>query len=410
MNKQTTANDIFSLRHWAVSFFKTIALPAITIVMIYAAYFASFILIPHHLKVQFPVEIVGIGYNIMQAIIVACVFWAATRLINKSQRYWFNFVQTHQHTVLSLLIPFIANSIKLITLFAFITFLFDALPLPKQYIYLTDKLMSILIIMIITWIITKIILFLLNLISIRYNIEDTDNLLAQKAQTQLILVKRAIIGIIFVIALGSILMQFSNVRELGTTLLASAGIAGILAIFPAQKFFNAFLLSFQIAIEQPIKINDYVIIDNEFGQIEEILLYNVIVKIWDLRRMVIPINYFFEKPFQNLSRKSKNILGTVFLYADYSLSIPSIRNELKKIVEESPYWDKMVCNLQVSDAKENCIELRILVSANNPSNSWDLRCEIREKLIAFIHTQQPSSLPRIRTEYFQNTYNKERNF
>jgi small-conductance mechanosensitive channel len=182
-------------------------------------------------------------------------------------------------------------------------------------------------------------------------------------------------------------------------MIASAGVAGIVIGFAAQKSLSALLAGFQIAITQPIRIDDVVIVEGEWGRIEEITLTYVIVCIWDLRRLVVPITYFIEKPFQNWTRTSADILGTVFLRVDYVVPVDSVRQELTRILEASPNWDRKVNVLQVTDAKEQTLELRALASSSDASKSWDLRCEMREKLVAFIQKNYPGSLPRLRTTF-----------
>jgi small-conductance mechanosensitive channel len=193
------------------------------------------------------------------------------------------------------------------------------------------------------------------------------------------------------------LMVFQSVRQLGTAMIASAGVAGIVIGFAAQKSLGTLLAGFQIAMTQPIRIDDVVIVEAEWGKIEEITLTYVVVRIWDLRRLVVPITYFIEKPFQNWTRTSADILGTVFLQVDYGVPVDAVRQELTRILEASPNWDRKVNVLQVTDTKERTLELRALASSSDASKSWDLRCEMREKLVAFIQQKFPDSLPRLRT-------------
>jgi small-conductance mechanosensitive channel len=186
------------------------------------------------------------------------------------------------------------------------------------------------------------------------------------------------------------------VRQFGTAIIASAGVAGIIVGFAAQKSIATLLAGFQIALTQPIRIDDVVIVENEWGRIEEITLTYVVVSIWDLRRLVLPITYFIEKPFQNWTRTSADILGTVFIHVDYSAPLDELRAELTRILEASPLWDRKVAVLQVTDAKERTLEVRALASARDASAAWDLRCEVREKLIAYLQKNHPGSLPRLR--------------
>ncbi len=232
----------------------------------------------------------------------------------------------------------------------------------------------------------------------KYNIKEQDNLDARKINTQAKFLKKILIIVIVLIALSFILMQFSAVKEIGTTILASAGIISVIIGFAAQKTLNLFLAGLQIAVTQPIKIDDVLIINGEWGRVEEISLTYVVLKIWDLRRLVIPINYFVENTFQNWTRNSANLLGTVFLYVDYSVNADDIRQELLVLLESTDLWDKQVSGLQVTNATEHALELRALMSAADSSKLWNLRCFIREELIEFIGNKYPQSLPRTRNK------------
>jgi small-conductance mechanosensitive channel len=191
-------------------------------------------------------------------------------------------------------------------------------------------------------------------------------------------------------------MVFDSVRQFGASILASAGIAGIVVGFAAQRSIATLLAGFQIALTQPIRVDDVVIVESEWGRIEDITLTYVVVRVWDLRRLVVPITYFIETPFQNWTRSSADILGTVFLYVDYTVPLEPLRAELTRILEQSRFWDGKVNVLQVTDAKEQTLEIRALASAADASLAWDLRCEIREKLITFVQQAFPDSLPRLR--------------
>jgi small-conductance mechanosensitive channel len=230
----------------------------------------------------------------------------------------------------------------------------------------------------------------------RYRLDEADNRVARGVYTQVTVLKKMAIAVIALFAIASALMVFQPVRQLGTAMLASAGVAGIVIGFAAQKSLATLLAGFQIAMTQPIRIDDVVIVEGEWGHIEEITLTYVVVRVWDLRRLVLPITYFIEKPFQNWTRTSADILGTVFLYVDYDVPVDALRQELTRILESSPLWDRKVNALQVTDAKERTVELRALASASNASDAWDLRCEVREKLVAFVQKNYPASLPRVR--------------
>jgi small-conductance mechanosensitive channel len=236
------------------------------------------------------------------------------------------------------------------------------------------------------------------LILSRYEISAKDNLEARRISTQLDVIQRVLTFLVILIAVSSILMTFDKVRQIGVSILASAGIAGVIIGFAAQRSIATLIAGIQIAITQPIRIDDVVIVENEWGRIEEITLTYVVVSIWDQRRLIVPITYFIERPFQNWTRKTAELLGTVFIYADYRAPIDELRIELKRIVAETDLWDKRVVKIQVTNATDKTIELRALVSADNSSNAWELRCLVREKLIGFLQKNYPESLPLVRVE------------
>jgi small-conductance mechanosensitive channel len=232
----------------------------------------------------------------------------------------------------------------------------------------------------------------------RYDLASKNNLEARKIYTQLRVLKRIIDVVILIIAVSCVLMSFERIRQLGVSLLASAGVVGIILGFAAQRSIATLFAGLQIAITQPIRLDDVVIVENEWGWIEEITLTHVVVKIWDLRRLVVPITYFIERPFQNWTRISADILGTVFLYADYKVPVESLREELHRILKSTPLWDQKAWCLQVTNVTADTVELRALMSATNSPEAWDLRCLVREKLLAFLQKRHPEHLPRTRVE------------
>ena len=248
------------------------------------------------------------------------------------------------------------------------------------------------------WLVIKVIHMVSEAILERYDIKAKDNLTARQVHTQIRVIENAIKVGIFVLTIAFMLMSFPNVRQIGVSLLASAGVLGIILGFAAQKTLGNFIAGIQIAIAQPIRLDDVVIIENEWGWIEEITLTFVVVRIWDLRRLVVPISYFLEKPFENWTRASADLLGSVFVYTDYTVSVEKVRNELTRILENSPKWDKKVNVLQVTNATEKTVELRALMSAADSPTAWGLRCEVREKLLEFLQQRFPECLPRIRIE------------
>lgn len=270
--------------------------------------------------------------------------------------------------------------------------------LPEQVLGLLRHGISILAIAVVAWIVARSASVLEDYLFDKYKLDTEDNLKARKIYTQTVYLKRVFAVIVGVIALALILMNFDKVRQLGTTILASAGIVGIVLGFASQRSIALLFAGFQVALTQPIRIDDVVIVENEWGRIEEITLTYVVVRVWDKRRLVVPISYFIEKPFQNWTRVSADLLGTVYLYCDYTVPVQAIREELQRIVESSEEWDKEVCSVQVTDATERTVAVRALVSSADASLLWALRCRVREQLIDFIRREFPESLPRFRAE------------
>lgn len=230
----------------------------------------------------------------------------------------------------------------------------------------------------------------------RYDTAKENNLRSRKLHTQFNILERIVIFLIVIVTIGLILMLFEDVRRIGISVFASAGVAGIIIGLAAQRVIAAVLAGLQIAITQPIRLDDVVIIENEWGRIEEIALTYVVVNIWDKRRLVVPSTYFFEKPFQNWTRTTSEIMGTVFIYTDYHVSFDALRQELTRLLKSTPLWDGKVNVLQVTDAKPNGVEVRALMSAKDSATAWDLRVFIREKLIEFLQKNYPESLPKTR--------------
>ncbi len=237
---------------------------------------------------------------------------------------------------------------------------------------------------------------------LRFRVDVEDNLLARKHVTQVRVLRRTIQTVVVLIAAASAMMTFEAVRQFGVSLFASAGIAGIVVGFAARPLLTSLLAGLQIAMTQPIRIDDAVVVENEWGWVEEITATYVVIKLWDWRRMIVPLSYFMEKPFQNWTRETASLIGTVFIYVDYTAPISRLRTELERIARQSPLWDGNVVNLQVTDARGDTIELRMLVSGRNSPQVWDLRCAVREQMIEFLQREYPSALPRRREEHFRH--------
>lgn len=239
-----------------------------------------------------------------------------------------------------------------------------------------------------------------DIVHYKVNINMADNLRQRQIITQLIYLRRVINMIILILTIGAVLLTFETMRKIGTGLLTGVGIGGIIIGFAAQRSLGNLLAGFQIAFTQPIRIDDEVIVENEFGKVEELTLTYVVVRIWDNRRMILPINYFIEKPFQNWTRKTADILGTVYLYLDYTVPVDWVRAEFMKVIDASPLWDRRAANLVVTDLKTDVMELRAMMSCRSSGNSFDLRCLVREELIKRINQTYPQTFSKTRVEIF----------
>lgn len=234
---------------------------------------------------------------------------------------------------------------------------------------------------------------------IALNPSDTpDNLQARRVQTQTKVLARTAMVLLILVGSGAALMTLPGLRQIGTSLLASAGVAGLVVGFAAKPVLGNLLAGMQIALTQPIRLEDVVIVQNEWGHIEEITGTYVVIRIWDQRRMIVPLQWFIENPFQNWTRTSAEILGTVTIWVDYRMPLKPLRDEAERICQHAPEWDGRLCLTQVVEANERAMQVRVLVSAGNAGHSWDLRCRVREALVDFIQREYPDYLPHVRAE------------
>ena len=249
-----------------------------------------------------------------------------------------------------------------------------------------------------TWLLVRIVGAIEASILRRNPIEVSDNLHARRIQTQTRVLSRVAMGAIILLGVALALMTFPAVRQVGATLLASAGVAGLVAGIAARPVFGNLIAGLQIALAQPIRLDDVVIVEGEWGRIEEITSTYVVVRIWDERRMVVPLAWFIENPFQNWTRRSAQMLGTAFLWLDYRTPMEEVRVELERICRDDPRWDGRVCIAQVTETGEHVMQVRLLVSARDSGAAFDLRCAVRERMIGFLAQQHPYALPRLRAE------------
>lgn len=251
-----------------------------------------------------------------------------------------------------------------------------------------------------TWLLVRLAAGVGDAIIRAHPLDTANNLHARRVHTQAKVLVRTVMVLIVIIGTGAALMTFPNVRQIGASLLASAGVAGLVAGIAARPVLGNLIAGLQIALTQPIRLDDVVVIQGEWGRIEEITGSFVSVRLWDQRRLVVPLQWIIENPFANWTRSSSEIIGTVFLSVDYRTPLAPLREELARLVHAAPEWDGRVQVLQVTDATERTMQLRALVSAADSSLCWDLRCRVREGLIAYLQTHYPQCLPRSRMELY----------
>ncbi|WP_309913194.1 mechanosensitive ion channel family protein [Xanthomonas sp. 1678] len=279
-----------------------------------------------------------------------------------------------------------------------LSFALESTPLDDRALADLQHLLHIGMIGCVTWLLVRGVAALERAILRSYPIEVADNLTARRVQTQTRVLARVAMGTIILLGTSVVLLTFPAVRQIGTTLLASAGIIGLVAGIAAKPVFGNLIAGLQIALTQPIRLDDVVIVEGEWGRIEEIGSSYVVVRIWDERRMVVPLTWFIENPFQNWTRSSANLLGTAFLWLDYRTPMAQLRAELERICKSEPLWDGRVCVTQVTETSESTIQVRLLVSARNSGDAFDLRCIVRERMIDFLTREHPYALPTLRAQ------------
>jgi small-conductance mechanosensitive channel len=260
------------------------------------------------------------------------------------------------------------------------------------------RLLALATISLLGWIALTVLRIATNLYLLRFRTDVEDNLLARKHITQVRVLMRVVDTVIILVTAGFALMTFDAVRQYGVSLFASAGVAGIVAGLAARPVLSNLLAGVQLAVTQPIRIEDAVTVENEYGWVEEITSTYVVIRLWDLRRLIVPLSYFIEKPFYNWTRHAAANIGTVSLYLDYSAPIDRIREMATEFVAQSKQPSGKVVNVQVTNTTAQAIEVRVLLSANSAAGTSDLCAEVREKLIGFLQREHPEALPRRRHE------------
>ncbi|SCF30844.1 mechanosensitive ion channel family protein [Micromonospora mirobrigensis] len=250
----------------------------------------------------------------------------------------------------------------------------------------------------VAWLVASLLVVIEDTALARFRVDVPNNRHARRVRTQVVLLRRLTIAMIVVLAVGVMLMTFPAVRGIGAGVLTSAGVVGVVAALAAQSLLGNVFAGLQLAFSDAVRLDDVVVVEGEWGRIEELTLSYVVVQIWDDRRLILPTSYFTSKPFQNWTRTEAAVLGTAEFDLDWSIPVQAMREELRRLVESTELWDGRVCVLQVTDATGGMIKVRALVSAADAGSLWDLRCLVREHLVGWVRDHRPTALPRLRTE------------
>jgi small-conductance mechanosensitive channel len=327
------------------------------------------------------------GAIIIALIVHYVIFYVLKRIARNPKRVVEASLVQHGKKPAKWILPLLAVLIALPTL-----------PIPDKVKLPAEHVIGLALIAAIAWILIILTEVVADVIASRYRVDVADNLEARRIRTQTQVLRRIVQLLIIILTIGIMLLTIPNVRAIGASVLASAGVAGIIIGMAMKPTLSNLIAGVQIALTQPIRIEDAVIVEGDWGWIEEINITYVVVRTWDWRRLVLPLSYFIEHPFQNWTKKTAQLIGSVYLYVDFTVPIDELRAELDRLVKSSKLWREEVVVLQVSDVKEYTIELRALADARTAGETWDLRCYIREGLIKYLQEHYPQSLPKTRAE------------
>jgi small-conductance mechanosensitive channel len=384
-------------KHLKSNFLGALGKPLYLLIWIFGIYIAATPLLLRLPKAQLN-AVRGLFDALFDLGFFAALLWFFFRLTHVVEAHLAAWAAKTDSELDDLLVPLIGKSLRILLPVLGIIFALPVLNLPPQFSAVVSKGSGILLIVAVGLILCQVVNLAEKFLLMKYDIKAADNLQARKLYTQVHVLSKTLYFVIALFTVASVLMLFEEVRRLGASLLASAGVVGVILGFAAQKTIANLFAGFQLAMTQPIRLDDVVIVEGEWGRVEEISLTYVIIHIWDDRRLVVPLSYFIEKPFQNWTRASAQLLGSVFLWVDYTMPLDELRKELKEIIEPNPLWDKRFWNLQVTDATEKTMQIRVLATSADSSKAWDLRCDIREKLIVYIQKNHPQSLPHFRAQ------------
>jgi small-conductance mechanosensitive channel len=383
---------------------RTVAKPACFLIWIYGVYFA---LMPMLLRLNAP----GGRHPIRQAVdklfdlgLFVSLLWLFRRFTLVVDAWLQIAAARSKSKINSLLAPLVGKTLRVVGPIIAIILALPLIGLSPESSVVIGKASSLMIVGSLTWVLLQMVGVVEKAILTRFDITAADNIEARKIYTQVHVIGKSMRVLVGLFGLASMLMVFEEVRRLGASILASAGIVGVVAGFAAQRTIANLFAGFQLALTQPMRIDDVLVVEGEWGRVEEITLTYVVVRIWDERRLIVPLSYFIEKPFQNWTRVSADLLGSVFIYTDYSVPIEAVREEVRRIVEGSLDWDKRFWNVQVTDATDRALQIRILATSADSGKSWNLRCEIRERLITFLQERHPESFPRFRAQFHPSEF------
>jgi small-conductance mechanosensitive channel len=330
--------------------------------------------------------------SVVAAVALAAVAVASRILLKIGKRL------LHAGTAARTVMDCTADAGRLVASLIALQALWQAAPDALHLISAVRHLTAVLLVASFTWLLTRVIAAAGRVVVLRYPVNMADNRHARGIQTQARVLVRTLTLFVIVFGLAFALMTFPGVRQIGAGLLASAGLAGLVVGFAAKPLLGNVLAGLQIAMTQPIRLDDVVIVEGEFGRIEEITGSYVVIAVWDERRMIVPLQWFIEHPFQNWTRTSAQILGSVFLWVDFGFPVEPLRKELARLCEGNADWDRRVCNIQVTDSSDRAMQLRILVSSASASQNGDLRCFLRERLLDYISRENPDYFPKLRID------------
>ena len=382
---------------WRMETVSAVAKPLLGLIWLYGIVAAVLPLVVkiddrNELRVQFALEkIIDIGVFAL----VVWLFYRFTHVLNARLLQW---ATKSKIKIDDVIIPPLVKTLRVALPLLGVILCLPILDLPPDYDYVVGKITSLLLIAVVAWVLFQGVHAGEAFLLAQHDTQAADNLEARKVHTQVRVLGKTIYFIIIIFTLASMLMVFEEVRRFGTNILASAGVVGIVLGFAAQRTIANLFAGFQIAMAQPIRLDDVLVVEGEWGRVEEITLTYVVVKIWDDRRLILPLSYFIEKPFQNWTRSSAQILGSVFLWMDYTVPVDEIRKEAKRLVEHHPKWDKRFWNVQITDTTDRAVQVRVLMTAATSGMAWDMRCDVREGLIAFLQKNHPGALPKVRAE------------